>query len=243
MGAFEFPFVDPSAPLDARAQANLQLISRVYPELANPKKPECVELLARAPIQRFPVGSLLVQAREMCRHFILLLEGTIRIYQMAEDGREVTLYRIHPGDICLMSLNSLLNNRPFNASAMCETEVRALVLKQTDFHRAMDISDNFRNLVLRSLTASVSELTNSFYDLAFQRLDMRLACLLGRLFERADSVTIKVTHQALAQELGTTREVISRLLKQFEQQGCITLARGRISLNSKSSLAWFGREQ
>ena len=183
-----------------------------------------------------------MQANEQCRNFILLLEGTIRIYQMAEDGREVTLYRIQPGDICLISLNSLLNNEPFNAGARCETEVRALVLRQGDFHRAMEISDNFRNLVLKSLTASISSLTGNFYDLAFQRLDMRLACLLGRLFERANSDTIQVTHQALAQELGTTREVISRLLKQFKQQQCISLARGRISINNKSSLEWFTRQ-
>jgi len=222
--------------------ANLRLISRVYPDLANPQKPECVELLARSPISLFPPGSLLVQANDTCRNFILLLEGHIRIYQMAEDGREITLYRIQPGDICLMSLNSLLNNKPLNASARCETEVRGLVLKQADFHRAMAISDNFRNLVLKSLTASVCELTDSFYDMAFQRLDVRLACLLGRLFERADSKTIKVTHQALAQELGTTREVVSRLLKQFEQQNCIALARGRITINNKSSLEWFGRQ-
>lgn len=240
MGATEFPPAGASSGVEA--QANLQLISRVYPQLANPKKPECFELLARAPITLFPPGALLVQVRENCRNFILLLEGTIRVYQMAEDGREVTLYRIQPGDMCLMSLNSLLNNEPFNASARCESEVKALVLKQGDFLRAMEISDNFRNLVLSSLTSSVRELTNSFYDMAFQRLDMRLACLLGRLFERADSKTIKVTHQALAQELGTTREVVSRLLKQFEQQNCISLARGRITINNKSSLDWFGHQ-
>jgi len=241
MGASEPPFSDPPAEADEQARANLRLISRIYPELANPQKPECFELLARAPISLIPPGSLLVQAQETCNNFILLLEGSIRIYQIAEDGREVTLYRIHPGDICLMSLNSLLRNEPFNASARTETRVRALVLKQNDFHHAMEISDNFRNLVLKSLTASVSELTNSFYDIAFQRLDVRLACLLGRLFERAGSNTIRVTHQSLAQELGTTREVISRLLKQFEQQQCISLARGRITINNKSSLEWFSR--
>lgn len=224
------------------AQANLRLISRVYPELANLQKPECFELLNRAPILRFPAGSLLIEVGDDYRNFILLLEGTIRIYQMAEDGREVTLYRIHPGDMCLMSLNNLLDNKPFNASARSESDVTALVLKQADFHAAMEISDNFRNLVLRSLTSRASELTNRFYDIAFQRLDMRLACLLGRLFERADSDTISVTHQALAQELGTTREVISRLLKQLEKENCVSLARGRITIKNQTKLAWFEQQ-
>ncbi|MGD8408322.1 MAG: Crp/Fnr family transcriptional regulator [Thiohalophilus sp.] len=239
MVATEPPITGLPNGLDEQTQANLRLISNVYPELANPKKPECLELLIRSPISTFPGGSLLLTAEDTCRNFILLIEGMIRIYQIAEDGREVTLYRIQPRDMCLMTLNSLLHNKPFNATARCETTVRALVLKLSDFQRAMEISENFRDLVLRNLTGRVSELTNNFYDLAFQRLDMRLACLLGRLFERAGSSTIEVTHQSLAQELGTTREVISRLLKQFEQQQCITLARGRITLNSQTSLDWF----
>lgn len=139
-----------------------------------------------------------------------------------------------------MSLNSLLNNKPFNASAQCETHVDAMMINQADFHRAMAISDDFRNLVLKSLTSSVSDLNETFYHTAFDRLDMRLACLMGRLFGRSNSDTIQVTHQELAQELGTTREVISRLLKQFEQQDCLILARGRITINSKSNLDWFG---
>lgn len=229
------------ANLGSEDQQKLRLISDVYPELANPQKPECFEILARAPVNRIPAGTVVLRANDKCEDFILVLEGSIRIYQMAEDGREVTLYRIQPGDICLMSLNSLLNNKPFNARAECDTDVTALVLNKDQFHRAMEVSDNFRGLVLKSLTSSVSELTDTFYSTVFERLDMRLACLLGRLFERANADTINVTHQALAQELGTTREVVSRLLKQFEQQNCISLARGRIMINDKSSLEWFGK--
>ena len=241
MAAPEHDLQQQLTDLDPADREKLQLVSKLYPELASPQKPECLEILARAQIQVFPSKTILMKANQQCWNFILLLEGVIRIYLMAEDGREATLYRIHPGDICLMSLNSLLNNKPFKASAQCDTEVKALVLSADDFYRAMEVSDNFRNLVLKSLTGSVGELTDTFYNTIFQRLDMRLACLLGRLFERALSDTIHVTHQSLAQELGTTREVISRLLKQFEQQNCISLARGRISLNNKTNLEWFGK--
>ncbi len=229
------------ANLNADEQEKLRLISEVYPELADPQKLECFEILRHARINLFPANTVLVQANTTCHNFILVLAGTIRIYQMAKDGREATLYRIHPGDICLMSLNSLVNSKPFNANAKCDTDVKALVMTKNDFFCAMDISDNFRNLVLKSLTDSVKEITATFYHTVFERLDVRLACLLGRLFERAQSDTLNVTHQALAQELGTTREVISRLLKQFEQQNCISLARSRITINNKSNLDWFGK--
>lgn len=241
MAAIQRQLQDFIATLNADDQEKFWLISEVYPELANPQKLECFEILRCAQINVFPANTVLVQANASCRNFILMLAGTIRIYQMAQDGREVTLYRIHPGDICLMSLNSLVSSKPFNANARCDTKVKALVVSRDDFFRAMDVSDNFRNLVLKSLTDSINELTDTFYHTVFERLDMRLACLLGRLFERVQSNTINVTHQALAQELGTTREVISRLLKQFEQQNCISLARGRITINNKSSLDWFGK--
>jgi len=100
----------------------------------------------------------------------------------------------------------------------------------------MGVSEHFRKLVLSSLARSVSEIMIAFHNTAFERLDMRLACLLGQLFERAQSDTIRITHHEIALELGSTREVVSRILKQLEQQGCLVLSRGQIQLNPNQSL-------
>jgi CRP/FNR family transcriptional regulator len=188
-----------------------------------------------------PAETVLLSEADPCTRFLFLFEGTVRIYQHAQDGRELTLYRLHPGDVCVMSLNSLLYHRPFNAVAKAETDLQAAALSESDFHYAMANIGGFREHVLKKTSDRFCDVLTLMQDTAFKRLDMRLACLLGSLFERAGSDTLKITHQELARELGTTREVVSRTLKEFERQKCITLSRGQIRVASADGLDWFGR--
>ena len=208
----------------------------LYPELSDEDNPEWIAILGRAQFVDAPGNTVLASAGSSCTGFMLLLDGTVRIYQDADDGREMTLYRISKGDICLMSLNSLLHDKPFRANAKSETNVRMLMISAEDFHAAMGVSVAFRNIILTSLVDTVCTMVQSCYDTAFEPLDMRLACLLGRLFERAGSEALNVTHQDLSQELGTSREVISRLLKKLEQQGCIVLKYGQILLSGNKTM-------
>ncbi len=215
---------------------DMQLLFEVYPDLDQPDNPQWLEILERATLIDQTAGNMLVRQGSSCNNFLFLLDGTVRVFQMAEDGREMTLYRINPGDICLMSLSSLLNDKPFKANATTDSHIRALTLSVRDFHLAMKVSDAFRVRVLRSLVNSVCEIMHSFYDTAFEPLELRLACLLGGMFERSESNTLDVTHQQLALELGTSREVISRILKRLENQQCISLSRAQIMLGASQSL-------
>ena len=210
--------------------ASMKQLYELYPNLAEEKAPEWLKILDDAQIMIAPLGTMLATAGSTCTNFMLLLGGTVRIYQDAEDGREMTLYRINPGDVCLMSLNSLIHNRPFRANAKAEAEISMILFSVHDFHQAMRISDAFRTLILSSLVDTVCTMVQTVYDTAFEPLDMRLACLLGRLFERTGSDTLDITHQELSQELGSSREVVSRLLKKLEEQECIVLKRGKILL-------------
>ncbi|HHJ11791.1 MAG TPA: Crp/Fnr family transcriptional regulator [Chromatiales bacterium] len=221
--------------LAPRESALLEGLFRTYPEL-DENIPEWHRLLEGATVLDLPAGNMLVHQGTCCSNFMLLLEGTVRVFQVSDDGREQTLYRINPGDICLMSLSSLINDKPFKANAITDSPVRAMVLSTHAFHEAMRISEAFRNLVMRSLVNTVCEMMHGFYDTAFEPLDMRLACLLGRMFERAGSATITITHQQLAQELGTSREVVSRILKRLERENCLSLSRGRITVQQPDKL-------
>ena len=225
----------PLLSYDTHAFAHTQLYE-LYPELANESNPEWKAVLDRAQLVETSSNTILATVGSLCTGFMLLLDGTVRVYQDAVDGREMTLYRINPGDTCLMSLNSLLHNKPFRANAKSETSVRMLMVSARDFHTAMGASDAFRIIMLTSLVDTVCTMVHSFYDTAFEPLDMRLACLLGRLFERTGSEVLSVTHQELSQELGTSREVISRLLKKLEQQECVVLKRGQIILGDNKNL-------
>lgn len=223
----------------AAAQAVRQRLDRLahaYAPLSRIDDPRWQCLLERAQPLSLPARSVLLHQQAQCDSFVLLLEGTVRIYQLAEDGREITLYRIAPGDTCVMTLASLIHGCPFKAFAEADSDIEALALSLADFREAMDISPVFRDWVMGSLTNSFCAMLDTFHDTVFDRLEMRLACLLGRLFERADDDTLRVTHQQLAQELGTSREVISRSLKRFERQGCIVLSRGQIRIAPGQSL-------
>lgn len=151
----------------------------------------------------------------------------------------MTLYRVNPGEICILSLNSLIQKQPFTAFAETESAVYGLCITYQDFLTAMRVSEIFSREMLVKLVEHYRDLMGLVQDTVFNHLDMRLACLLGRLFERARSDTLHVTHQELANELGTSREVISRILKDFERQNCIRLSRGKIHLCSAEGLAWF----
>jgi len=226
-----------STPLGANShESTIARLYEVYPQLLAEKGAEWLDILNSAQVMEVPPETVLAEAGSLCTNFMMLLDGRVRIYQHADDGRELTLYRIAPGDVCLMSLNSLLHDKPFRAYAKTETSIRMIMLSADDFGKAMRVCDAFCKLILSNLVNTVCVMVQTFYDTAFEPLDMRLACLLGRLFERSGSNVIDVTHQALSQELGTSREVVSRLLKKLEQQECIVLRRGQILLGDKKSI-------
>lgn len=209
----------------------------VYPELAETRDPQWLEILDHARLLEMPSEYMLTADDLVCQSFLLMLKGTVRVFQVSEDGREVTLYRSRPGHLFLISLNNVIHGGPFRAYAETDTPVRALMLSPEAFQRAMAVSGHFRNLVLSSLMKSVCEMTDIFYDTAFHSLDMRLACLLGKLFERNASDSLNITHQELAHELGTSREVVSRLLKKLENRQHIRLSRGQIRIGKNRGLS------
>lgn len=200
----------------------------IFPQLADEKNQDWYEVLKRAQTYHYPANTMLAAAGTSCNSFILLLGGSVRVFQHAEDGREVTLYRIGAGDICLMSLNSLIHNRPFRGNAIAETDIQVLSFEADDFNVAMKVADNFRNLVLINLVDAVCGMAHMFHETSFESLETRLGALLLHLFEQPDSSVLNITHQALAHELGSSREVISRLLKKMEKNDCIVLKRKEI---------------
>ncbi len=201
-----------------------------------------LNLLEQTDRVRLPAGTVMFRESDACQNFLWVLEGNVRVYKHSADGREVTLYRVEPGDMCVLSLNALLGSRPYPAEATAETDVAGLMISGNNLLTAINESDSLRNYVMKMLTERLYEMMVLVSDIAFHRLDLRLACLLGQRFERSGGEPLNVTHAQLARELGTTREVISRILKEFEHQDCVKLARGRIYLVSRQGLNWFTQE-
>lgn len=213
-----------------------------YPALEKHFDQTCLNVLNEAQLVDMPAGTMMFHEASPCKNFMWLLEGHVRVFRNSEDGREVTVYRVSPGELCLLSLNSLLSDGGYPASAKSETRTKGLVISAQQFRHLMDYSKGFRNYVLQALVERLTDVITLASDATFRRLDLRLACLLGQRFERSGGMPLKITHAELACELGTTREVVSRILKDFERQECISLNRGLIHLVSQNGLEWFTKK-
>ena len=208
-----------------------------FPRLAAITDTAWVSASAAAQTLDFPAGTIMMRPGESSQGFILLAQGCVRVYERAQNGREIVLYRTQAGEMCLLTLANLLNNTTYSAEAVAEKEVRATIIPLDDFHKALAHSEEFRQVLFATLSQRLSNLMHLVGRVAFQRLDLRLAGLLNQLFQEGKTTRLQVTHQALAHELGTTREVTSRLLKEFERLGCIRLCRGSVELVSPQELA------
>jgi CRP/FNR family transcriptional regulator, anaerobic regulatory protein len=190
--------------------------------LAGPKLVDAIQLTKVQP------GMSLYQQGQPCENYLLILTGLVRVQKLSETGRIITLYHVEAGHACDLSTTCLLGGKNYPAEAIAETEVQAILIPKTNFQEALAQMPDFRKVVFSSVDKSMNELIGLVEDLSFGRMDCRLA---RRLLQFAESPKhIDVTHQFLAEELGTAREVISRLLKDFEHQGWVRLHRGRVEI-------------
>jgi len=227
----------PVIPLSASSDTRrLRELLTDYPGLIENADSYCWNMLANAKLHSFDANMIVFQEGMECKHLMLIVEGCVRVFKESDEGREVTLYRVEPGQLCIHNLNNLVDGIQFPVMARTETKIRGLVIPRPAFHEALEHSATFRNYVLRTLTERLSHMANLVSGFAFDRLDLRVACWLAQQFERSCGRPIDTTHSDIAHELGTTREMISRILKDFEHKRCIQLARGRIHLLCRHTL-------
>jgi CRP/FNR family transcriptional regulator len=166
--------------------------------------------------------------------FILLLDGTVRVHQVAESGREIVLYRVVAGESCPLTTACLMGYEDYAAEAVTETDIRAVAIPRATFDDLVATSAEFRRFVFTAFSRRVTNLFRVIEEVAFQRLDLRLA---AKLLERAgEGAELTLTHQELAAELGTAREVVSRHLNELQRRGWIAAGRGRIEILNRAAL-------
>lgn len=180
-----------------------------------------------------PAGTKIFGPGQSADHLLLLLSGTVRVQQQSETGREVFLYRVHAGESCVLTTACMLAFEDYSADGVAETDVRAVTIPRATFDDLAGRSSLFREFVFRAYSRRITDLFTLIDDIVFQRLDVRLA---ARLLELATDGAVFATHQVLATELGTAREVISRTLSEFQRRGWIEQGRGEIHLLASSAL-------
>jgi len=187
------------------------------------------EMLEGVRAMRFPAGQVLFSAGQGCQGLPLVMGGRIKVQMTGVSGHSIVLYRLEADDICTLSIGCLMTGRAYKAEAVVEEEAQALMIPRGVFERLMDQSVGFRLGIMESYGRRLDDLMLLVEEVAFRRMDQRLE---EWLLVRAARGPVIITHQELAVELGTAREVVSRLLKELERRNMVRLARGKIEVTN-----------
>jgi CRP/FNR family transcriptional regulator len=207
----------------------------LFPDLAG-LEPGATAVLERdLQFASLPAGTVAFRSGSACETYLFILAGLVRVQMTSETGREIVLYRVEAGETCILTTACLMAGRDYPAEAVVESEVRAAVLPSAAFKTLLALSARFREFVFAAYGTRLLDLMLVVDEVAFRRIDLRLARFL--LDRRDEDGRVALTHQELATELGTVREVVSRQLKDFERRGWVTLDRRRILIHAPEALA------
>ncbi len=191
-------------------------------------------LLQVAQVRSYSKGQEVFGPQNVPDSLFFLFEGTIRVSQTSENGRDIVLYRVDAGESCVLTTACMLAEEAYNAEGLAETDIIAVVLPRLSFDALVAEEPAFRDFVFTAYSKRLIDLMRVVDDVAFGRIDVRLADRLLTLV--GGNKEIAATHAQIASELGTAREVISRVLNDFQKRGFITQSRGRIAVTNKPAL-------
>lgn len=209
---------------------NLAWLS-TFPDLAKLDEPAKAKLKQHARLVEAPIGAIGYREADPCNAYVMRLAGRSRVYKISESGREIVLYRVAAGGTCVLTTTCLLGHSHYPASTVVEEAIRDVVVPAATFHQLMVESEVFRRFVLSNYGDLISDLIVLVDEVAFHSIASRLAGLLV-----AGQGNLTATHQQLADELGSAREVVSRELKEFERQGWVKLGRASIEVLDRAAL-------
>ena len=174
-----------------------------------------------------PEGMVVCHQGQVCADLVVLTSGVVRVYKPAEDGRSISLYHISAGESCILTAGCILNQQAFPAIAETKTDVEGIAIPAKLVKQWMNESETWRDYVIAILSQRFSDVIDLANSLAFDELKKRIVIWLLRNVS-GEKHEIVATHQEIAEELGTSREVISRKLKKLERDGVIILERGKL---------------
>jgi CRP/FNR family transcriptional regulator len=181
-----------------------------------------------------PEGTRIFGPGQPAANFLLLLAGTIRVQQVSESGREIVLYRVSSGESCALTTACLMGHDHYQGEGIAETAIEAVAIPRAAFDELIASSPVFRRFVFTAFGARITDLFRVIEEIAFARMDVRLAQKLLQLKNAKGE--IEATHQQLAVELGTAREVVSRQLNEFQRRGWLKSGRGVIAIVNAGAL-------
>lgn len=216
-----------TADQTTRVLQALPILQRAGPQLLR-------EFQAAAFFMRVPAGKDVFVEGDQAEAIALLISGVVRVYKIGETGREITLYRFGHGESCILTANAILSRKSFPAIATVEKEAQAVMIPADAFRDWVKRYDLWREFVFDLLSDRLATVMAVLDEVVFQRMDRRVAAML--LSRSKTQGPIRVTHQEIAAELGSSREVISRILEDFSRTGLIETGRGTIEILDPNEL-------
>jgi CRP/FNR family transcriptional regulator len=216
-------------------QSKIEKVKEEFPFLAS-TSPIDEDMLEKVSIwQTAPKGKLLAAEGDSCPYFSFLISGTIRVYKLGESGREITLYRLNKGEACILTASCILSDSPFPAIAVTDADIEAVGVPSSLFKDWMEKHEYWRHFIFDLIAQRIAEIISVVDEVAFRHIDVRLANRIFQLYNKNGN-PVKITHQNLARDIGSSREVVTRILKDFEEKGDISTARGAITVVNPQSL-------
>ena len=217
-------------PTNSRNQSVKETLS--FLDLAEPK---LVDLFfEHAQYINISAGEHLLMEGQECGILGFVLSGRARVYKLGENGREITLFRVEKGGGCILAASCILNDQPYPAFAIAETDMQAIAVPSDTFKCWVKKYPFWQNFVFQLMNQRITSVITLIEEVAFRRVDSRVAEYLAESVN--GTAEIHTTHQKIAADLGTSREVVSRILKDFEHRGWIALSRNSIQVQNVAAL-------
>lgn len=217
----------------AESQAQASAVSLMFPMLRGELRREFDRVAARLD---YAPGERLYEEGFPCPFVPFLVSGGLRVFKIAESGREITLYRVHPGQVCILSVMCSIQQQQYSVVAESELRSTLYVVPGGEFRRLVRRHGELQEFVLGVMSERLTEIVSLVDDVAFRRVDLRLAERLLRETRPPAKATVTITHARLATDLGTSREVVSRKLKDLERAGVVRMGRGQVDLLNRPAL-------
>jgi len=199
----------------------------IFPKFRKSSDHFFTDILTISLRKTFPENMRIYSEKDVCSSIAFVLSGEVRVYKKDDRGREITLYEIGRGETCILTASCILSNTLFPAKAESVMAGEMLLLPAADFRRMVSTYEEMRNFVFNLISQRLASIMMLIEEIVFGKMDERL---LDYLIEKSEHGNLPATHQKIAGDLGTSREVVSRLLKDFEKKGKVILSRGMIQL-------------
>lgn len=189
-----------------------------------------------AVIRRYEKGSFIHSSDRDCLGMLFILSGEIRTYILSDEGREITLFRLYPNDLCVLSASCVISQISFDTQMTARQDTEVLIIPPNITALLKEQNISVRCFLYEQATERFSEVMWAMQQILFKGLDQRLAAFLVEECERTNSNTVRITHEQIARNISSAREAVARMLKQFTQDGLVELKRGEIIIKDTDGL-------